>query len=64
LTGEQLGAPPQSTLLQGGVVGASLLAGTYVGKVIVARIGSRVFQQMLDAAMLVSGLSLLGAATR
>jgi uncharacterized protein len=63
-TFRQLGALPQSTLLQGGVVGASLMAGTYVGKAIVARIGPHAFQQVLDAVMLVSGLSLLWAAVR
>jgi len=61
-TFRELGALPASTMLQGGIVGASLMIGTYGGKAIVTRMRPHVFQHVLDALMLVSGLSLLWAA--
>jgi uncharacterized membrane protein YfcA len=63
-TFQQLGAMPLSTLLQGVIVGASLMLGTYAGKVIVLRLHPSAFPWMLDALMLFSGLSLLWAAWR
>ncbi len=61
-TFRQLGALPAGTLVQGAVVGASLMIGTYGGKAIVTRLQPHVFRHVLDALMLVSGLSLLWAA--
>lgn len=63
-TFRQLGALPADTLLQGAIVGSSLMAGTYAGKAFVMRISPHAFSLMLDALMLCSGLSLLWAATR
>ncbi len=60
----QLGAMPFSTLLQGLIVGASLMLGTYAGKVMVLRLHPSAFAWILDALMLFSGLSLLWAAWR
>lgn len=63
-TFRQLGALPADTLLQGVIVGSSLMAGTYVGKAFVMRISPHAFSLLLDALMLCSGLSLLWAAWR
>ncbi len=63
-TFQHLGALPPSTLLQGAVVGASLMVGTYAGKALVVRVSPEVFTHLLDALMLASGLSLLWAAWR
>ena len=58
------GALPLPVLLQGVIVGASLMAGTFAGKTMVLRLGPRVFQHMLDVLLLCSGVALLLAATR
>ena len=63
-TFQYLGAMPLSTLLQGVIVGASLMAGTYAGKALLVRLSPRAITHMLDALMLCSGLSLLWAAWR
>jgi uncharacterized membrane protein YfcA len=63
-TFRQLGALSTDTLLQGAIVGSSLMAGTYVGKAFVARISPHAFSLLLDGLMLCSGLSLLWAAIR
>ena len=61
-TFRQLGALSADTLLQGGVVGASLMLGTFAGKAMVLRMNSRTYSLLLDGLMLCSGLSLLWAA--
>ncbi len=61
-TFHQLGALPPSTLLQGLIVGSSLMAGTFVGKAVVLRLRPETLSLLLDALMLASGLSLLWAA--
>jgi uncharacterized membrane protein YfcA len=63
-TFQHLGALPPSTLGQGAIVGASLMAGTYGGKALVVRISPHAFDRLLDLLMLASGLSLLWAAWR
>jgi uncharacterized protein len=63
-TFRHFGALPAATLLQGAIVGASLMAGTYAGKALVLRIAPQAFDRLLDALMLGSGLSLLWAALR
>jgi len=60
----QLGALPASTLLQGLLVGSSLMAGTFAGKSLVVRMSPAVFSVLIDGLMLCSGLSLLWAAWR
>ncbi len=49
-------------LLQGLIVGASVMAGSFVGKAVVQRMSIRTFQNLLDGLLLCSGLSLLWAA--
>jgi uncharacterized membrane protein YfcA len=62
LTFRELGAMPLSVFLQGVLVGASLMAGTFVGKVFVMKMSEANFQRLLDLLLLASGLSLLWAA--
>jgi len=59
----QFGALPPPTLLQGVIVGSSLMAGTFLGKAVVLRMSTEFFQHLLDAIMLTAGLSLLWTAT-
>jgi len=63
-TFRHLGALSAGTLLQGLIVGSSLMAGTCAGKALVVRISPHAFSLLLDALMLCSGLSLLWAAWR
>jgi uncharacterized membrane protein YfcA len=62
VTFQQVGALPPASLLQGLIVGASVMAGSFVGKVVVQRMSIRTFQNLLDGLLLCSGLSLLWAA--
>jgi uncharacterized membrane protein YfcA len=64
VTFHELGALPPSTLLQGIIVGASLMLGTFIGKAAVLRMSLATFQHLLDALMLASGLTMLGTALR
>lgn len=64
LTFSGLGALPPSVLLQGLIVGASLMLGTFAGKAMVLRLSPKAFQHLLDALLLCSGLSLLVAAVQ
>ena len=61
-TFRELGALPAGTILQGLIVGNSLMAGAFVAKRAVLRMSPGLFRHVLDALMLVSGLSLLWAA--
>jgi uncharacterized membrane protein YfcA len=62
LTFRELGALPVGTIVQGLLVGASLMLGTFVGKAVVLKMNSSTFQYVLDGLLLCSGLSLLWAA--
>lgn len=62
LTFQQIGALPPAALLQGLIVGGSVMVGTFIGKGIVQRMSINTFQHILDALLLVSGVSLLWAA--
>ena len=62
MTFQRLGALPPASLLQGFIVGASVMAGSFVGKAIVQRMSIHTFQYLLDALLLCSGISLLWAA--
>lgn len=64
ITFQQLGAMPLATFAKGLLVGASLMAGTYGGKAVVRRMSADFFRHVLDAVMLVSGLSLIWTALR
>lgn len=58
-TFRELGAMPLGTALEGVIVGASLMAGTFAGKAVVLRLSAETFRHLLDGVMLVSGLSLI-----
>ncbi len=62
VTFQQLGVLPPAALLQGLIIGASVMAGAFVGKAIVQRMSIHTFQYLLDAVLFCSGLSLLWAA--
>jgi uncharacterized membrane protein YfcA len=61
-TFRQLGALPLPSIIQGLIIGSSVMAGAFVGKVVVQRMSVSAFQHVLDALLLCSGLSLLWAA--
>lgn len=62
ITFRELGALPTATILRGVIIGSSLMIGAFVGKLVILRMSSTVFQHLLDALMLCSGISLLVAA--
>jgi hypothetical protein len=61
-TFRQLGALPLGSIFQGLIVGASVMAGTFVGKVVVLRMSLGMFQRVLDGLLACSGLAMLWAA--
>jgi uncharacterized membrane protein YfcA len=63
-TFRSLGALPLDVVLKGLLIGSSVMAGTFIGKAVVQRMSSHAFQIVLDAMLLVSGLSMIWAATR
>ena len=63
-TFQALGVLPLDVLLQGLVVGATLMAGSFVGRVVVLRLSSAAYRSLIDTLMAVSGVSLLWAAFR
>lgn len=64
LTFGEFGALPPSVLIKGLLVGSSLMGGTFLGKVVMLRLSDPAFQRLLDALLLVSGISVLLAAMR
>ena len=58
----QFGAMPADVLVQGLIVGLSLMAGTFAGKAMVLRMSPAAHGHVLDALLLCSGLALLWAA--
>ncbi len=62
LTFRGLGAMPASIFVQGLIVGGSVMAGTFLGKSVVMRMRPSLFKHMLDALLLVSGVSMLWTA--
>ncbi|HWT72663.1 MAG TPA: sulfite exporter TauE/SafE family protein [Oxalicibacterium sp.] len=64
LTFGEFGALPWPVFSQGLLVGASLMAGTFLGKIVMLKLSERVFQHLLDALLFCSGLSLLFAAAQ
>jgi uncharacterized membrane protein YfcA len=61
-TFRQLGALPLPAIIQGVIIGAAVMAGSFVGKAIVQKMALHMFQRILDALLFVSGLALIGAA--
>lgn len=63
-TFSELGALPPDIFMKGVLVGASLMAGTFAGKVVMLKLSDNGFRLLLDALLFCSGLSLLWAAIR
>ncbi len=62
VTFQELGALPTPALLQGIIIGAAVMVGSFVGKAVVARMSIHTFQYLLDALLLCSGIALLWVA--
>jgi len=61
-TFQQLGALPGPMIVHGLIVGASVMAGTFAGKLVMLRINLHTFQYLLDGMLLCSGVALLWTA--
>ncbi len=64
ITFRAFGALPTDIIVQGVITGSSVMAGTYVSKLLLERISVVHFQRLLDIVMLISGISLIVAALR
>ena len=64
LTFRQFGALPTDIIVKGLISGSSVMAGTYLARLIVERLSVAAFQHMLDVVMVISGLALLWQASR
>lgn len=61
-TFQAMGALPLLVVVQGLGVGATLMAGSFIGRFVVLRISPNAYRSLIDGLMLCSGLSLLWAA--
>jgi uncharacterized membrane protein YfcA len=64
LTFQAFGALPTDIAIKGLITGSSVMAGTYLARLIVERLSVTAFQYLLDIVMAVSGLALLWQALR
>jgi uncharacterized membrane protein YfcA len=64
ITFREFGALPTDVILQGAIVGASLMAGSYAARGIVLRLSTHAFHLLVDGLLVVSGLALLWEALR
>jgi len=62
ITFRSFGALPTDVIVQGLIIGSSVMAGTYLAKRLVERLSITTFQYLLDVVMLVSGIALLWTA--
>lgn len=58
----EFGALPPDIFIKGLLVGASLMAGTFAGKIVMLKLSEHTFQHLLDGLLFCSGMSLLWAA--
>jgi uncharacterized membrane protein YfcA len=63
-TFQALGAFPLEVLVQGLMVGTTLMAGSFAGRYVVLALSPGAYRSLIDGLMLVSGLSLLWAGLR
>jgi uncharacterized protein len=63
-TFRMLGALPPDVILEGLIVGVTLMAGSFIGRFIVLKMSPGIYRALIDGLMLVSGLTLLWAAAR
>jgi uncharacterized protein len=61
-TFRSFGALPASTVVQGLIVGSTLLAGAFIAKRFVRRLDAERFRYLMDIVMLAAGVIMLGAA--
>lgn len=64
ITFGEFGAMPPDIFIKGLLVGASLMAGTFVGKIVMLKLSDQAHRYLLDVLLLFSGLSLLWTAFR
>ena len=64
VTFQAFGALPTDIVIKGLITGSSVMAGTYLARLIVERLSVATFQYLLDVVMAVSGLALLWQALR
>ena len=57
-------ALPGKVILEGVVAGSSLMAGSFIGRLVVLRLAPSTFRLLIDALMVISGATLLWAAAR
>jgi uncharacterized membrane protein YfcA len=57
-------ALPGKVVLEGLVAGSSLMAGAFAGRHVVLRLSPQAFRRLIDALLIVSGLSMLWASVR
>ncbi|WP_049790066.1 hypothetical protein [Paenibacillus sp. JDR-2] len=62
VTFQELGALPFELIVQGVIVGSSLMLGTFVAKRMVQRMSMASFRYVLDVLLLCSGVSMLWTA--
>lgn len=62
VTFQELGALPVELILQGVIIGSSLMVGTFAAKRVVQRMSMASFRYVLDVLLFCSGLSMLWAA--
>ncbi len=62
LTFGEFGALPPDIFLKGLLVGTSLMAGTFAGKIVMLKLNEQAFRHLLDGLLFCSGLSLIWAA--
>ncbi|MGD9867272.1 MAG: sulfite exporter TauE/SafE family protein [Hyphomicrobiales bacterium] len=58
-TFREFGALPGTLIMHGLIVGASMMAGSFLGKAVVQRMGVGTYNVLLDSMLLIAGLSLL-----
>jgi uncharacterized protein len=63
-TFQALGAFPPEVLVQGLIVGLTLMAGSFIGRFVVLALSPGAYRTLIDGLMLCSGLSLLWVAVR
>ena len=63
-TFQAFGALPLDVVAQGGIVGLTLMAGSFIGRSIVLALSPGAYRTLIDGLMLVSGLTLLWASAR
>jgi hypothetical protein len=63
-TFQWLGALPHEVIVEGFIVGLTLMAGSFIGRFIVLKMSQGTYRALIDGLMLVSGLTLIWAAVR